>query len=513
MLRAAALAVAAFAAFIGVMYVRFSGDTVPPPEPTPSGPFGPTSVPFREAASASEQISMAERCNHYARVPKPPQCEAVAGFLPTVPPTPPTDPIPRMLAGMTIVPLEIGEPFDLPMDLALIVETGCWGCEGGPSSLVRVYVRPDGSIASDSLLDPSALGLPMRQYAEQDGTIREYPPPITGYAITPDASEIVASLCINGTCTGEGLSAWSAYSQTVLVRSTDGGVTWTEVATLEVGASVLGLLSDRQVVLITYDSRESSVIRLYPGLSEVTALPSDQYWLSDVLPNGELIWRDNNGVPVLSDGRPLISALAGTDLRPVDDLLIQPEQMHGLASVYSFSPGSPGKYYLVPFDDAGAIGRGAFAPAGENVVWITDFVRFGVDLTKDGLILGNAAVPTSEIASNGQPIITDFVPVAIDLKKGSMRPFRPFLEGVVPRSRNLVAAAQRGPFARVVNTEGTCLNVRSAPNTGAKVLDCAAEGVLLRTDGSTGGHGTDLFLHVFTPSGIEGWASTQYLEH
>jgi hypothetical protein len=67
-------------------------------------------------------------------------------------------------------------------------------------------------------------------------------------------------------------------------------------------------------------------------------------------------------------------------------------------------------------------------------------------------------------------------------------------------------------YARVVNTDGTCLNIRKEPGSAGQVLACEAEGVMLE----------DLLAGVFleeitwarvrTPGGIEGWASTQYLE-
>ena len=67
-------------------------------------------------------------------------------------------------------------------------------------------------------------------------------------------------------------------------------------------------------------------------------------------------------------------------------------------------------------------------------------------------------------------------------------------------------------YARIVNTEGDCLNIRAEPGPAGHVLACEAEGVMLG----------DLFERVFlegivwmrvrTPAGVEGWASGQYLE-
>jgi hypothetical protein len=114
------------------------------------------------------------------------------------------------------------------------------------------------------------------------------------------------------------------------------------------------------------------------------------------------------------------------------------------------------------------------------------------------------------VASNGQPLNSVPAPVLVDLASATVRPLRPFIDPGSFRSRNTVAV-QQGPFTRVVNTEGTCLNIRAEPGGGA-ILDCAAESVLLRNLLQTVDAGGVAWLRVATPAGVEGWASTQYLE-
>jgi hypothetical protein len=127
------------------------------------------------------------------------------------------------------------------------------------------------------------------------------------------------------------------------------------------------------------------------------------------------------------------------------------------------------------------------------------------------LIVANGLVPTGAVTPYGQPIIEQNIPMLIDLRNREKRPIAPFLNGVIPRSRNLATAIQQGPFARVINTEGTCLNIRAEPGSGA-ALDCAAEGVLLRDLREFADVAGVTWLRVATPAGLEGWASTQYLE-
>jgi hypothetical protein len=63
----------------------------------------------------------------------------------------------------------------------------------------------------------------------------------------------------------------------------------------------------------------------------------------------------------------------------------------------------------------------------------------------------------------------------------------------------------------VVDT-GACLNVRAEPGPAAPVLTCAADGVLLQDSGETQEADGATWRRVITPSGIEGWASSRYLE-
>ena len=456
-MRAAALAAAVIAGFLGVMYVRFSGDTVPAPEAT--------------RTPAAAQVSLGDRCERFSRYPKPRQCGTPTGPLwwavPTVPPTP-EPAIPDVLQDMTIIPLNLGSPMDLPKDLAFIVETGCWQCDGGPGQLVRVYSRADGSAAPDLLLDPSKLGLPPRQYTDINGVVTENPPSITGWALAPDASDIVASVCIRGTCAGEGLNSWSADSQTVLFRSSDGGVGWTELARLEVGASVFAILPDGRLILTTYDSRESTTVRTYPGLEPFPLRPGSEYGPVEVLADGQVLSRDSSGVPTRSDGSPLLTISRGSSTR-VDDVLIEPAQQDGLASL--IAPGTSVEH-IAPFDASGALGRGPFAWAGDSVVWRTpDHVRLGVILS-DGKIAGNAYVPSLETPPAGVGPTFNYRPVIIDLKEGTMRELAPLTASEHRYGRTHIVAVQQGPFARVIDTEGACLNVRAEPGA-SEVFDCA----------------------------------------
>jgi len=520
--RAAAAAAAVIVVFLGVMYVRFASDAVrPPPQPTASPVFGPARI---VALSAKDQ-RLLHACENFTRYPKPERCGEFGAGWPVdlgsarASTPPPIDhSLPDILKGMKVVPLEPGPPFDLPRDLALILEAGCWGCEGGPSGLVRMYVRPDGSVAYEPLIDRLALGIPPQLNTAPDGTVYEFRSPLTGYAIKPDGSKIVASLCARGRCGfGGGGYDWTSDSQTAIFSSSDGGISWTELGRIDVGAEVLGMLPDDRILLVTFPKELTRTFQTFPDLSVVEPPAPSPYWGVEALPNGELLWEDNTGVTRWSDGRPLLSSAQGVEFTLLDSL-VRPPQMDVLGLISGNQTQPPYSNYLVPFDGSGAAGLGSFATAGYSVIWSAVLLRLGVDLPKEGPHSWKRLFPTSEIAAGGYPIVMDYDPVVVDLQQGTMRVLEPFTRADVPKSRNHIIAVQRGPFARVINTDNTCLSIRAAADPSAEILDCAAEGVLLRA--------SDQFAEdaiardakgvrwqaVTTPSGIEGWASTQYLD-
>jgi hypothetical protein len=130
-------------------------------------------------------------------------------------------------------------------------------------------------------------------------------------------------------------------------------------------------------------------------------------------------------------------------------------------------------------------------------------------------IIGNVEVAAADLgeASPTPRPSAGWLPAVIDLSAEKIHPIaQPFANADFPTGRNIVRAVQRGPFARVVNT-GSCVNVREVPGTQARVLACAADGVLLRNLGETATVDDAGWLRVAMPAGAEGWASTQYLEY
>src|SRR3990170_4257935 len=100
-------------------------------------------------------VSMALAVSCSAGGSPAPSPSATTGASPTAPtalspsPTATASPVgadrPGILEDAEVVALEQGPEGHIPGNLALIIETGCWQCDGPTEGLTRVYSRPDGS--------------------------------------------------------------------------------------------------------------------------------------------------------------------------------------------------------------------------------------------------------------------------------------------------------------------------------------------------------------------------------
>ncbi|HSP54198.1 MAG TPA: hypothetical protein VLS25_01300, partial [Dehalococcoidia bacterium] len=130
----------------------------------------------------------------------------------------PSTPLASPTQSPQVPELRQGEPAEFPGDMAMIIETGCWGCSGGPGTLIRFYRNSSGQVQQETLLSADRLNLPTHPLDTPDGP-REYPAWINGLAMEPTASIIAVSFCIRGYCGPGGESAWSADSLAVIFES------------------------------------------------------------------------------------------------------------------------------------------------------------------------------------------------------------------------------------------------------------------------------------------------------
>ncbi len=389
---------------------------------------------------------------------------------------------PQVINGVEVVPLEFGGEVELPNDVALIVETGCTECDGGTTGLIRVYRDASGDVRTDPLFDLDLLGLPPRN--------------ISGFGLNSDASDIVVGVCTQGYCGP--FNAITADAQTTLFRSLDGGVTWAEFAVLDGAYNVDAIAKDGVVLTGPYDADPDTFdhpgYRLFPG-GEPLQPPPAASRQPLLLPDGELLWPTEDGRLLRSDGSEFLDLGAGLRLAGVPSGLLHPDRFGGQLPLV-LRREATSDFYLVVVDREGR---------PTEVFSLDGFAGVGGRL--NGVIVGNAVVPAKRLTAVPPELSAEYLtlPALIDLGAGRVQPISdPFLDRY---GRNNVLAVVEGPFARVVDT-GSCLNIRAADG---QVLDCAADGVLLRDKGETGEIRDVTSRHVVTPGGIEGWASTANL--
>ncbi len=420
-----------------------------------------------------------------------PSAVLTASPSPTAAPTASPRPIPGAIE------LTRGPDAPCPDDMAFIIDTGCWGCDGGIQSLVRVYRDASGVIRSETILDST----------DYDAISPTSGLPINGFAIERDASTIAVSLCLEGSCGPGGIIHWEADSVATILRSTDGGVTWEEIGRGGPALQVIGLVAGGGVLTVNYLERLGGIeFRILPGneLVEPPAGAANHSYAHPATLDGQIFWRTEDGEGVLySDGSVLVSP--DDEFRPLGTAIGELTPGAGRLLIDGLpSDSSSQMYALAVYDvsDRIAVRQQLYSSPG--------YARPGWWSPGDGLALIAIELP-HETRPSSAPI-----PALLDMASGEYRIIAdPFSSSDPPygwpNGRSLVDAVQIGPFARVVDT-GSCLNLRAEPSLGAQALDCMADGVLLRDLGEVSEADGVTWVRVSTPAGVEGWASAKYLE-
>jgi hypothetical protein len=399
-------------------------------------------------------------------------------------------------SGGTIA-LRQAEPLHVGGETVLIIETGCFQCDGPTEGLLRVYTKADGTPIVDTLLDPAALGLGPRLY-ETDTGVQETAPGVTGFAVSADTSEIWASICIAEFCGSGGLVDWSPNSRTALMRSTDGGVTWERVQTLDVGASVFALLDAGRPLITTADEENAPVTyRTFPDLEAIEPPEPDAWPL--YVHNGEILWRRLEGGELLdSDGEAIV------DLGPdaaISAVSFAPDKETGADVLVTWSPkDGAGPYYLTLVDIEGRRAAATYSFPGFMMVAPLGLAK--------GHAYGNTTFDPSrfpEAAGDAAP----YQPAVFDLANGTVHPILdPFAEAGFRSGRNHVAGVWHWPFVRV-DSPGGCLPLLAAG--WASELACVADGVLLRPVASPIERDGVTWQPVGAPDGTEGLVDSAFL--
>jgi hypothetical protein len=195
--------------------------------------------------------------------------------------------------------LRIRAPFEFPDDLVLYVEEGCSQCDGPATAVGRTYRAADGSLATDKLLEAAAAAPPG--------------PILTGFGIGTNGHPMAATLCTTeDTCGGLG---WAVGNpQTTLLWSEDGGISWAEIARLDGGFAVLGIVEEPplelpgpQALLVRYATESTPLgFVLAPSMTELQPPVPDAF--PYVLNTGQLVWSTDGSRTFHYDGSELTMA-------------------------------------------------------------------------------------------------------------------------------------------------------------------------------------------------------------
>ena len=394
-------------------------------------------------------------------------------------------PTPSPVSGQDEQGLEtiVSDPIphaDFPDHIALIYRVAPnirlhWEGVGPEIPLLRVYKR-NGVVTREVLFSldqpgPQVIPPPKSDKNEQDPeySLRRQ----VDMTMTPDLARIVVAICHWADCAQASMGAIYYHEDppsphvTDLYESIDGGVTWHHLDTLP-GPWLTRLVSagsaEREPQLLLFRFQSSPRYLLYP--SGDTAQTTEQ---SGRLEEG-----------VLSDRRPLPD---------YEELEVNQNR--------EYEPN--------------------FIPE----LWLSDNEILGRQRYPVASLFGGAALGLAHHASYLGIEIEGEIdwynlwpwPTIHNVETGDLHPV-----ALPPRALRIgdwpyLLAVQHGPFLRVIDTGGDCIQLKANPTADAEELDCVAERVLLQDQGrdAIADDGVT-WRKVKTPAGIVGWANGRFLE-
>ncbi len=391
------------------------------------------------------------------------------------------NPTGEVINGVPVSGLAFGAPGSLPVPMSVIVEKGCYQCDGPTSAFERVTLDANGKLKVEQLYKP-ASGYILSSYWD------------------PAGREHYLSVCSRGYCGGVGQISDDA--QTTIMRSTDGGVTWQPLQTFDRDVTVAATTA--QGVLLnrtTYKDGQFDYRFQLLGTDKFVTPPAGAQ--PEYIGTRLIGWR-------MSDGK-TIQSLDGSTLVVLPD--VPHAQTPGWRGVTVGGILANGDVLIGWIDYPqqinpqaylGVVRNGQLASVYKGLYtlnvgsWLNQSVAFG-----------NVTLPKSD----GTPTDAPLYPAMIDFATGTVNVLE--LYGQVGSDdyngqRNRIRLVEPGPFLRVTGA-GDCLNVRESASTTAKVLGCFADNVLLRDLSQDQSAGGLTWKKVQTPSGETGWASAEFL--
>jgi hypothetical protein len=373
-------------------------------------------------------------------------------------------------------------------DLVIVVETGCWGCDGPPSGLFRAYGHSGGSGAAYQWLlrtGPSGV-TDVNDNVLSDGHIVDI-------VSTPDLSVMAVSICVQGTCVLDGLDSFDPASITATFRSFDGGVTWAEIDRRGPVADAAGVMDDgRALISNALDGQGTSVeYVLMPDSTSVVAPPEAH---SPVVAADAVLWATSDGRLLGPDGTVLVGLPDAAPGYPVTLVgSVTGEKSSAVLQWYGGDQASPGYAYIAELSP----GKDTTDLYTEQIVYLGGW-----------LPKRNQAVISID-GQGPQPY-----PALLDMSTGEFsvitNPFNGGESVDADTGRDIVVGAAEGPFVEVKGTD-SCLNVRAEPSMSGEVRTCVYDHGILQYLGDTQtAEGSD-WLRVMTLTGTQGWVSKEFL--
>ena len=305
------------------------------------------------------------------------------------------------VAGVTVEPLRSLAASDFPTGVMLYVVTGCPGCETAPSGLDRIWRDQDDVLHADTVF---------RAPAESGSRI-------SGVAASVGATELAVSVVAEGP-SGRGLSD----SLTLYYRSTDGGVSWAEVAASGGTGAVVRVLEGGVWLVREATPAGETTLRILP-----VGVPQDGAVVA-VLPEApppEFAFIESLGADVVAGLQRVVAGEGGF--------------------VFAWHPVSP-------FPDATdtVVRIGKASPSGD-VERI--FQHVGSPLALGPWLDKRTVVTDLSVYLSAQLIAKanfTHLPALIDIEDGTIQPIgEPFTSRRYVEGGNLVIATSTGPFAKV----------------------------------------------------------------
>ena len=407
-------------------------------------------------------------------------------------PAPSVTPLPtgETIAGVPVSHVKFTQPGGLPVDgLSLIIEKGCYQCDGPASAIERV-TSVNGQHVVETLFTSADTQAP-----------EDY---IASSLFDSGTGAYYIAVCSRGYCGGVGQV--SPDAQTTILRSTDGGVTWENLETFD-GPGTIATVT-QQGPLLNVSTFQNGVIDYkfrVVGSTDIVRPPAG--YEPAYSQDRALGWRETNGFKVVNfDGSDLVTLPdVGLPQNQLGRLQVASVLSGGGALVSWLSGPSPAEQYRY----LGIVQGGKLTK-----IFRSDASLIVGDWANQGLLVGNIVASPTDVEASNSNNQGKLHPMMMDLNTGEIQLlelYGPAFSDAYAFERNRVRAYEAGPFLRVTGA-GDCLNVREQPSTTAPVVQCFADNVLLKDLNQEQPAGGITWLKVQTPTGKEGWASAEFLK-